>query len=114
MVETEIERRQAPVEICQNCGAACCHKLSIGVNLPPRLAELFKVHYGQQAGKVRFTVYHKCPHLDKDNLCDLWAADPERDRRPAICQEFMCEKTDNPDIIMLEVKGVLDDTTDDN
>ena len=109
-----VERRQADKAICQTCGAACCHKLSILVNMRPRLAELFAVHYGQQADKARFTVYHKCPHLGEDNLCDLWAADPEQDKRPAICQEFMCEKTDLPDVLMLEVRGVLDDATDDN
>lgn len=104
-----VERRQSDKRICQICGAACCHKLSIVVNVPDRMAELLRVHYGQEdANKARFTVYHKCPHLDKDNLCDLWKADPEKDERPAICQEFMCDKTDHPDTLVLEVKGVLE------
>ena len=101
-----VDRKEANVEICQLCGAACCHKLAIQVNLPDRLGELFAIHYGQKTSKARFTIYHRCPHLGEDNLCELWGPDAETDQRPPICQEFMCEKTDSPEILFLDVEGM--------
>jgi len=100
-----VRRREAPVEICQECGR-CCNRLSVGVNLPERLRELFMVHYGREVERARFIVHHRCPHLDEHNLCDLWKADPERDERPAICQEFMCEQVDSPETLFLDVEGI--------
>jgi Fe-S-cluster containining protein len=100
-----VERREAPVEICQAC-QRCCNRLSVGVNLPERLQELMAVHYGREVTRARFIVHHRCPHLDADGLCDLWKDDPALDGRPAICQEFMCEQVENPDILFLDVEGI--------
>jgi len=96
----------APVEVCQQCDGACCKKLSVGVILVDRLAELFWAHYGRKAERARFVVHHRCAHLDGHGLCDLWNADPALDRRPAICQEFMCERAENPDLMVLDLSAM--------
>ena len=95
----------APVEVCQAC-QRCCRQLAIGLPLGDKMAELFNAHYERDVDKARFVIHHKCAHLTDDGLCDLWHEDEAQDRRPQICKEFMCEKAENPDLIVLDVSAI--------
>lgn len=106
MVERVAVEKRPISSACLTCGAECCHKWSFQARVGGRLRELLEMHYGRAIETVRFKVYHKCEHVTADGLCDLWKADPAEDTRPAICQEFSCEKMDDPGLLILPLTGV--------
>lgn len=59
---------------CQKCGECCKY---VGLHLKemsPQLKRIFKVREIRIAEKPGLSVIlipHRCPHLTKDNLCDL-------------------------------------------
>ena len=80
----------------------------MGFTINEPMRELMKAHYGRNIETVRFTVHHKCEHLMVDGRCDLWAEDEVMDARPQICKEFMCEKAENPEMLVLDVEAIQD------
>lgn len=100
----ELERVKAPVKVCQECGK-CCNEYTVGVHLGDLLQPLMKAHYGRKLDKLHFRVKHRCPHLGKTGLCDLFRADARNDKRPMICQTYMCEKAENPELLVLDVEA---------
>ena len=72
---------------CSKCGD-CCKRMKI--NYSERLLPHDKEFYLARG----FDVYDKqividpciCPHLTKDNLCDIY------DNRPFVCRMFVCKK----------------------
>jgi len=67
---------------CNKCGA-CCKVISFKVNMTPELEDYYLARgFGIKDDVV--LIYVRCPHLTKDNLCDLH----DTDMKPKICRDF--------------------------
>lgn len=95
-------------DVCQHCDGDCCKAINLIIKPAPRMKQLLAVHYGRQEDDidtVQITLHHRCPHLLDGGKCKLWHADPEQDRRPEYCQAYLCDKAQNPGVLILEVEG---------
>jgi len=101
-----VERKTSPA--CLHCGGDCCKKLAVQVHVGGNMKEMLFAHYGRDVEVLRFKLRHTCPHLTDDGLCELWHEDPEQDNRPVLCKTYMCEKADNPGLMIIPVEQVLD------
>lgn len=91
--------------ICLNCDGRCCKAIDLIIRPAPKMKELIGIHYGRDPETIetiQIGLHHICPHLQDDGLCALWDEDPEKDRRPEYCQEYLCEKAQNPGVVIVE------------
>jgi len=90
------EEGRVTTDYCtQCCDAECCRKIGFIVKPQGAMADLVRVHYGTEIKEIKFVIHHTCPHLTEDNLCDLWHEDPEKDRRPEYCKNYLCTLAKN-------------------
>jgi Fe-S-cluster containining protein len=101
-----VDRKISPA--CQYCDGDCCKAINLIIKPGARMRELLGVHYGRDPAEIevlQIGVKHRCPHLGMNGKCGLWNADPELDKRPAYCQEYLCDKALNPGQMIIEVEG---------
>jgi len=101
-----VKRRTSPA--CQYCDGDCCKAINIVAQPGDRMKQLLGVHYGRDPGdieSVQIAIMHRCMHLGNQAKCTLYHEDPEKDRRPPYCQEYLCEKAQKPGVMILEVQG---------
>lgn len=72
---------------CQKCGS-CCKGFTLDVK--PRAVSLeditlMEIHDVSTEKGFKIYIPHKCKHLTKNNLCDIW------EDRPQVCRNYMCE-----------------------
>ena len=101
-----VKRNISP--ICQHCDGDCCKAINLIIKPAPKMKELLSVHYGRMIDEiemVQVSLKHRCPHLGTHGRCGLWNEDPEKDQRPEYCREYLCEKAQQPGLLIVVAQG---------
>ena len=91
--------------VCESCNGDCCKAINLIIKPAPKMRELLGIHYGRDPDsieQIQVGLHHRCPHLLDDGKCALWNADPALDERPEYCQEYLCDKAQNPGVLVVE------------
>jgi len=99
-----VERRLSPA--CKHCDGDCCKAINFVMKPPQNIAELVGAHYGRDPDTIdtiQIGFKHRCLYLTTGGKCSLFHEDPEKDKRPAYCQEYLCDKAKHPGQMIIEV-----------